>query len=654
MSLRAPALLVALLVGLVAPAMPAAAADPSPAGATTVAVEGTVIRTEIDHFGDVPSSTSIYAVRTDEGLDVPVSSAKELVADGMFTGELVIRGAVARELESQDLLPAAGRTVDQDSKAGSAALAVAAEDSVPMPVAEATVLPADETSASATPSAHRAYVVKMTDQGSVDGDNASIGAAVDTMLSYWVTESDAAISSFGRVGPILGYDSAADVPPSQGCGLQDPYMIWNDAVGLFPGVNFDDPGNHLIVLVGEECGYAGSVGVASVGSSLADGGPSILTYDPQTFQSTGVHELGHNFGLGHANRDSCGGSRCEYFDLYSPMGLSIGGGSFSPPALGTLYRTQLGLATPEEVTTVALGDGQTNLDQTFSLTPRASAAGRRGLLVTDPATGTTYSVDWRSHTARDASTFYGSSYNLGSGVPEYPSGIVVERTDGTEMYLTTHTTTAGAVGAFAPKEVFSPSARLTITVGEPGTVRVVITALPVVGSARPTISGTKAVGRTVSAVAGTWTRGTTFAYDWRLDNVSTGQRGSTYAIPASAVGKKLTVKVTGTKAGYAAVTTESAASTVAKGTLATRTPTISGTAKVGKTLTATAGTWTSGTALTYRWYVGSKAITQSSTSRTYKIAAAYKGKKLTVEVTGAKAGYTTVTKTSSASKAIAK
>ncbi|MET1061353.1 MAG: hypothetical protein ABWX71_00530, partial [Aeromicrobium sp.] len=112
--------------------------------------------------------------------------------------------------------------------------------------------------------------------------------------------------------------------------------------------------------------------------------------------------------------------------------------------------------------------------------------------------------------------------------------------------------------------------------------------------------------------------------------------------------------VTGSKAGYVAVARESVASTVAKGILVAKTPTISGTVKVGRTLTATAGTWSSGTALTYRWYAGTKAITKSSTSRTYKIAKAYQGKKLTVKVTGKKVGYTTVTRTSKATRAVAR
>jgi hypothetical protein len=102
------------------------------------------------------------------------------------------------------------------------------------------------------------------------------------------------------------------------------------------------------------------------------------------------------------------------------------------------------------------------------------------------------------------------------------------------------------------------------------------------------------------------------------------------------------------------VTNTSVPSTVAKGTLKTATPKISGTAKVGRSLTASATGWTASTRFTYRWYSGTKAITSSSTSRTYKIAKAYRGKRLTVKVTGTKTGYTTVVRTSAATKAVAR
>lgn len=83
------------------------------------------------------------------------------------------------------------------------------------------------------------------------------------------------------------------------------------------------------------------------------------------------------------------------------------------------------------------------------------------------------------------------------------------------------------------------------------------------------------------------------------------------------------------------------------------TPTISGTAKVGATLTANASTWKPATVqISYGWLKAGKAI-KGATNRTYKLTAADAGASITVKVTGKKSGYTTVTKTS-APKTVAK
>lgn len=74
-------------------------------------------------------------------------------------------------------------------------------------------------------------------------------------------------------------------------------------------------------------------------------------------------------------------------------------------------------------------------------------------------------------------------------------------------------------------------------------------------------------------------------------------------------------------------------------------PTISGTAKVGQRLTADPGTWTTGTALAYQWY-RSGSLIPGATGKTYTPGKADRQRTLTVAVTGTKAGYTSVTRTS--------
>ena len=83
------------------------------------------------------------------------------------------------------------------------------------------------------------------------------------------------------------------------------------------------------------------------------------------------------------------------------------------------------------------------------------------------------------------------------------------------------------------------------------------------------------------------------------------------------------------------------------------TPKISGKAKAKSKLTAKPGTWKPGrVTLKYQWYRNSTAI-KGATKSTYKLATADKGKKVKVIVTGRKAGYASVAK-SSATKKIAK
>ncbi len=80
-------------------------------------------------------------------------------------------------------------------------------------------------------------------------------------------------------------------------------------------------------------------------------------------------------------------------------------------------------------------------------------------------------------------------------------------------------------------------------------------------------------------------------------------------------------------------------------TLKSAKPKVAGTAKVGRTLTAKSGSWTKGTKLSYQWFVNGKKIAKA-TKRTLVLTKAHRGKRITVKVTGKKAGYTSVVKTS--------
>ncbi|CAN7460242.1 carboxypeptidase regulatory-like domain-containing protein [Terrabacter sp. LjRoot27] len=170
----------------------------------------------------------------------------------------------------------------------------------------------------------------------------------------------------------------------------------------------------------------------------------------------------------------------------------------------------------------------------------------------------------------------------------------------------------------------------------------------------PTISGTKAVGYTLTAVPGSWGPApVTLTYQWyRSGTAISGATASTYRLTTTDQTKTITVKVTGSKSGYLTVARTSAATTAVLGSFTAPTPTLSGTQKVGYTLTANPGTWSPApTTLTYQWYRSGTAIS-GATAKTYKVTSTDKGTYVKVRVTGAKSGYLTKSISSAQTAAI--
>ena len=162
-------------------------------------------------------------------------------------------------------------------------------------------------------------------------------------------------------------------------------------------------------------------------------------------------------------------------------------------------------------------------------------------------------------------------------------------------------------------------------------------------AATPTISGAVAVGWTLTAKPGTWTGGTTLSYQWLADGTAIARAtGSTFMPTAAQVGKRISVRVAGAKADHASITATSAATAKV---LSAGKVTITGTASVGARLTAKPGTWTGGTKLSYQWLADGKAIARA-TGATFTLTKAQAGKRISVRVTGAKAGHATIAVTS--------
>jgi len=169
-------------------------------------------------------------------------------------------------------------------------------------------------------------------------------------------------------------------------------------------------------------------------------------------------------------------------------------------------------------------------------------------------------------------------------------------------------------------------------------------------SPQPTITGTIAVGRTVTADHDAWGPApVVLTYQWyRGGTAISGATARNYKLTATDAGKAVSVRVKGVKTGYTSVTRSSAAVSVPRVLTVPSKVTLSGTPTVGSTLTASPGTWgPSPVTLKYQWLRDGAAIS-GATSKTYRLVSADAGHELSVRVAGLKSGYTGVTRTSAA------
>ncbi|MCG2620356.1 hypothetical protein LVY72_00335 [Arthrobacter sp. I2-34] len=166
--------------------------------------------------------------------------------------------------------------------------------------------------------------------------------------------------------------------------------------------------------------------------------------------------------------------------------------------------------------------------------------------------------------------------------------------------------------------------------------------------AAPTVAGTAVVGSTLKATAKSSSPSAdSTKYQWLRNGATiSGATKSSYVLTAADLGKKISVKVTYVKTGYADVSATSVASaTVAAAKFSSAPiPTISGTAAVGYTLKASVGTASPSATVKYQWLRDGKSIT-GATNSSYKLTSSDRARKITVRVEFSRSGYTTVTKT---------
>jgi len=247
--------------------------------------------------------------------------------------------------------------------------------------------------------------------------------------------------------------------------------------------------------------------------------------------------------------------------------------------------------------------------------------------------------------------------------PDASAGCVTTAADGSYQLayaISTSTTLAsawvspsGKADAFPltsyPRYSRAPSSFFNLAPGDAlQAMDISVSSYPLVKGMVANKSGAPIVGATVDGGVQAVSSDSTGAYEVRVRTEYDGGRitaaASGYAEGSLLVGPDGTPSAANANIVLNVVATK----------ITTAKPTISGKAKVGRTLKVHAGAWGPvGVQLSYQWSRNGKVI-KSATAQTYKLIKKDRSKKITVKVTGSADGYTSVTVKSKATKKVAK
>ncbi len=273
-----------------------------------------------------------------------------------------------------------------DGARGADAVAATVADTNPATVVEIKVDPAEvaEVSESGT-----LAILPVYWSGGPSATTANLQTLGEATATYWSQQSGGAISTSVVVKPWIDARSAPNVSVPTSCSYEAMATL---ASQVMAANGYSATGSRRASVFFPHWSSCGWAGLGSVGGSHSwiNGytNPEIL-----------AHEYGHNLGLGHANRYSCGDvalslpvSSCvnnEYGDYADVMGSGMLTGR--PGNLNSAMADWLGLA--------RVIKAQPGLTTTATLAPLGSVSSVRAVSV--PVSGGTVYVDFRPNVSPD-------------------------------------------------------------------------------------------------------------------------------------------------------------------------------------------------------------------------------------------------------------
>lgn len=178
-----------------------------------------------------------------------------------------------------------------------------------------------------------------------------------------------------------------------------------------------------------------------------------------------------------------------------------------------------------------------------------------------------------------------------------------------------------------------------------------------VNKAAPVVSGVAKVGAQLTATAGSWNpTDAKVAYQWFANGVAIpSATKSSLLLDSTRLGQTIRVRTTASKRGYPkrAATSATTAAVLPGELLSTTAPTLSGVAKVEKTLSLNQGAWNvAPDSTSVQWWADGQLIAGVS-GTTLKITPDLAGRAITAQVTATRASYNPITVPTAASAPVA-